>query len=1221
MTTEDYLRALINQGESATIDFKAEPHRLDNDHFNSEFIKDILSMANTPREGSAFIIIGVKLHANGNRDYLGVTSHTDDSDLQDKLKLARVEPKPEFTYQPMMLDGKSYGIIEIPLKRDGPYYTTRDLGVLKAHRLYFRRGTKNDEASVHEQNEIYKWFHQEHTEEKLSAPQGKTFNAGSWDEFVTACHKFDSGRLYLFVVGPTTGLAHESWQLLGRLPLSLVLDFDPATETQGVFHVASIELRNNRSVHLITLEDQYTLVPERACYWFASRGLLGRSRTLVTGEWREWNRKYSSAIQELVKGLAKASGGRPLTVVSLWYAPEYLRQICTIVDSTFGDYADYVFAVSDSSGLKDLAGQFGGQAISINIESVLHGIVQSIPSSPASVLQYGVPHSDGSFRLISTPDLKWLSEDLEVLHSNIEIEAVGSDREPGKEFLRGAVVSWPDLSAHLDAERDITDRLVEQVERELGARTAVRFNLYHWPGAGGTTIARRVAWILRRRYPTVLLKRVTAGETVGRLRKIFQLTSQPILAVVEGADAIPDKIEQLYTEVRAEQIPVVFLFVLRRSDRPNDGDRTAFLGQSLTIPESFRFTEVYKRIAPNRVTQLQEILNKPDLKDRTPFQFALAAFGREYLGLSRYIEARLEKSTTAQKEILTFLSLAYYYGHKAILPQLFAAHLQLPESKPVRLEKLLNELQLELLVRDDGGKWRPAHQLIAEEMLQTVLSGTARERRNWKGNLSAWSLAFIAAVCKSTRPATEDLVELIRRVFILRDEHDLLGTEGAGTSSFAQVIEDIQTPEGQVSVLKELVAAFPGEAHFWGHLGRFYSIIMEEPNEALVAINRAIELSPGDSVLHHMKGMCYRKIAYSQMRNRDDGFNESEFRETVERAKNAFADARVLDPDSEHAHISPVQLLLRVLDFGYRHSGYESRAEFLVTREATWHREQLDEAESLLEQVRGLREGEKPSRFFLGCQADLFQVYDNYSRALEGWNSLLSRPDVFAPPIRRQIARAYLSRKRRQWTNLPQKEIDRIIELMEANMREEPSSSHNIRMWFRAVRLSSQQDIDVVLDRLANWRSTGDTPEAYYYLYVLHVLKAMDGSMIERVRSDELIQESQAKARSLRNRTKSFEWYGIGTGLGRLKHYSELGEWNDYSDFYSNTEVLERVDGRIVEIKAPEKGVLEITSCSLKAFFVPAKGNFYKGKDENTRVSFYLGFSYDGLRAWDVAEI
>lgn len=234
---------------------------------------------------------------------------------------------------------------------------------------------------------------------------------------------------------------------------------------------------------------------------------------------------------------------------------------------------------------------------------------------------------------------------------------------------------------------------------------------------------------------------------------------------------------------------------------------------------------------------------------------------------------------------------------------------------------------------------------------------------------------------------------------------------------------------------------------------------------------------------------------------------------------------------------------------------------------------------------------------------------------------------MYAPPVRRQIVRAYLNRKERDWTSVPQQEIERIIDLMEDNLQEEPGSDRNIRLWFRAIRYSPRQNIDAVLDRLATWKAVGDAQEAYFYLYVLHVLKAIDGSMVERERSREFIKQSADKSRYRRNRTVSHEWFGEGDGLHRLIHYSELGEWDRRKIFYERESKLARIEGRISHIKGPEAGTIELSSCGLPVFFVPAR---VKVKDRvsgvtkdhvNLQMSFYLGFSYDGLRAWSVEEV
>ena len=59
---------------------------------------------------------------------------------------------------------------------------------------------------------------------------------------------------------------------------------------------------------------------------------------------------------------------------------------------------------------------------------------------------------------------------------------------------------------------------------------------------------------------------------------------------------------------------------------------------------------------------------------------------------------------------------------------------------------------------------------------------------------------------------------------------------------------------------------------------------------------------------------------------------------------------------------------------------------------------------------------------------------------------------------------------------------------------------------------------------------------------------------------------------------------------------------------------LTRVRGRVARINGPQAGFIELAG-GLEAFFVPARSGLSRGS-ENTPVLSFLGFSYDGLRAW-----
>ena len=74
---------LLARTESNILDFKRDQYRLDSDNQKSDFVRDIISMANTPRDESAYIIIGV-VEENGRVvKTVGADRHLDPAAFQD----------------------------------------------------------------------------------------------------------------------------------------------------------------------------------------------------------------------------------------------------------------------------------------------------------------------------------------------------------------------------------------------------------------------------------------------------------------------------------------------------------------------------------------------------------------------------------------------------------------------------------------------------------------------------------------------------------------------------------------------------------------------------------------------------------------------------------------------------------------------------------------------------------------------------------------------------------------------------------------------------------------------------------------------------------------------------------------------------------------------------------------------------------------------------------
>lgn len=150
---------LIKSNESQTLDFKREHYKLigANDDEVSKFIKDIISLSNTIRENTAYIILGVE-EIGSSKNLIGISEPIDDNILQSKIK-DKVYPKPHFVYFNFEYNDKVYGVIEVPLRRQiEPHMPIIKLRGLEVGKIYFRRGTTNDEANHREAIQINSWI-------------------------------------------------------------------------------------------------------------------------------------------------------------------------------------------------------------------------------------------------------------------------------------------------------------------------------------------------------------------------------------------------------------------------------------------------------------------------------------------------------------------------------------------------------------------------------------------------------------------------------------------------------------------------------------------------------------------------------------------------------------------------------------------------------------------------------------------------------------------------------------------------------------------------------------------------------------------------------------------------------------------------------------------------------------------------------------------------------
>lgn len=144
-------------------------------------------MANTPREGSAYIVSGVICKKDGSKEILGISDHPDDADLQE-LVAGNVNPIPQFSYRPVPYGEKSIGILEIDLQKGGPFMPLLEYpNMMMKGPVYFRRGSSNATATSTELRRIIAWMETEDKSSKQSKLVGTTHIDGGGSIFDYPC--------------------------------------------------------------------------------------------------------------------------------------------------------------------------------------------------------------------------------------------------------------------------------------------------------------------------------------------------------------------------------------------------------------------------------------------------------------------------------------------------------------------------------------------------------------------------------------------------------------------------------------------------------------------------------------------------------------------------------------------------------------------------------------------------------------------------------------------------------------------------------------------------------------------------------------------------------------------------------------------------------------------------------------------------------------------------
>lgn len=671
-------------------------------------------------------------------------------------------------------------------------------------------------------------------------------SATQWDGIVETCARFDPARgKFVLATGRLEDLPAAA---LGLLPWALILDFDPYTETNGLYDQAAANLENTRAIH------HFGISPEpvnyaRATAWMMANGWP--SRTEQVPDFATWRRQYLPLIRQAGNALRSQCGSESVYVLILAtdvLTGPVLERTIEAIDEVLGPQCTAVCVGQCAGTPASLLALQVDAGVPAVLAKLTAAYGRTIISEPCHIPAFVDGDEHGS-RPIPTDLLRDVSEDIEVLHSDILQTAQAT--APDDAFWRGSPPTWRDLHANADILRAIQPELTQAVRERLDKSRNETLELLHWPGAGGTTTALRTAWELRAAYPVAVLRRYSP-QTAERLHRLFQLCQKTILLVAEEALLKAADREQLYAELEDRKARVLILYV-RRVLQP--GSRTRFLLQDpMTDAECKLFADEYSQRTDDqaRRAQLRRIA-APDAprtlhKYRSPFYFGLITYERDFLTIEDYVKAHLQHVQYGARKVLLYLALVTRYS-QAWLPKHVLQSIVSLDPTQGPLHRLLGPEAVHLLIYQSD-ECRLMHPLIAEEALKHIISGA--ETNAWKHGLQNVAADFIRDIVRIDAARGDLTDRLFEAMFISRDW--LSSTEKA--AKFSELISDMPAESEQRQILTLLRDQCPKDAHYWNHLGRHY--LYREPRnfqEAETCLLRAVDLNPQDPIHSHTLGL------------------------------------------------------------------------------------------------------------------------------------------------------------------------------------------------------------------------------------------------------------------------------------------------------------------------------------------------------------------------------
>lgn len=867
-----------------------------------------------------------------------------------------------------------------------------------------------------------------------------------------------------------------------------------------------------------------------------------------------------------------------------------------------------------------------------------------------------------------------LSNDMVLVHRNI---TYGVKDDNGDGFYRGNEATWRDIENNRDIPRwDYETRLRDNITSDLervstGPGTVLK--VFHRPGGGGTTLAKRIAWDFCVKYPTVILHNLS-DQTAERLKELYSKTIKPLLVIVEVSDGeiSQERISMLRRELITKSIRVLFLFVSRTTKRGRSSiDNTFYLPDTDNLcMGSEESQNMYERYS-QRLRDLcedkeysQDILQRiedlglltyevENVELRQPFFYGLYTYGDGFHGITKYVERNSQGLSPDERRTVDILSMVTVFSQSMNLSfEEIALFLYPGEKVTPEVSDLVKDwiYTHELVVRRGRGS-RVCHPVIAEELLHQsgLICPSQKENIRWESTDDLLELAidFIDRMVDFYGADSRRLNDVFHDIFTHRT---IIYEEES--QKFSVLLTWLYTRERCAVLLTHLAKAVPWNPHYRNHLARLYLYpvtpeqhqVYPEPETALKYANEAIKCAKeldngGVSIHYHVLGKAYTKQCVSKMR---EALATDSLRKALSAAEPSYINACdafnkcIAEDKSGYGLTGKLELYSNILQLIKTKCGKNASLSTILTWKKYSSPEIVKKIASYISEGGDLinayiSQFDTSSAAFRSACIRFYSVIGKLEKLemVFSANALTQKERCVR---NRAIATALMESSFREdktfsYNEMSLENLQKVHALMRENIVAVSDNVQDRIRWLETFRRLPEFNLQEAYRFLMEWPDAEQNMFVCYYRYVVAFLMFTTTGEVDYDEVKRHLNQTVDLSRNAygKNITMSLNYYGLGESPVNLLLPRPVPNIEDLkSDRIEQHIDFRKANCRIMRgvIETVDDGMLTIRfhiGHKNDTFFAKSP-NIYQISlaDEGKPVQFVLGFSYSGMRSWDI---